>query len=122
MIKDERKILLIELEKIVGFQCYNGNIQNYGAYGEWEGEGREFRYPITFTDDEGKPKKIRTYYPFYLDDLLKNDVLLSGSYKFGANSLAIMSGINQSLEFLSKRYDIDFDVLEKAYQEKNNSE
>ncbi|MEW2839098.1 hypothetical protein, partial [Vibrio sp. JC34] len=46
MAKLTRKELLIKLEKIIGSSCYNGNIQNWGANGEWLGEGRSFRYPI----------------------------------------------------------------------------
>ncbi|WP_124552186.1 hypothetical protein [Methylophilus methylotrophus] len=45
---DPIKALLIELEKIVGNECYNGNIQNYGSWGELESEGRKFRYPVKF--------------------------------------------------------------------------
>ena len=45
MLSLERKNLLLTLETIIGSQCYNGNIQNYGPYGVWEGEGRGYRYP-----------------------------------------------------------------------------
>lgn len=37
--------LLVEMERIIGSECYNGNVQNYSAWGVWEGEGRSFRYP-----------------------------------------------------------------------------
>ncbi|MCF1459252.1 MAG: hypothetical protein LPH21_17420 [Shewanella sp.] len=42
---DPIKQLLIELEDIVGNECYNGYIQNYSSWGELESEGRSFRYP-----------------------------------------------------------------------------
>lgn len=29
--------LLIKMEQIIGNECYNGNIQNYGPGGVWEG-------------------------------------------------------------------------------------
>lgn len=41
--------LLTRMEAIIGSECYNSNIQNYGAWGVWEGEGRSFRYPVTYT-------------------------------------------------------------------------
>lgn len=40
--------LLVRMEAIIGQECYNGNIQNYSSLGEWDGEGRSFRYPVTF--------------------------------------------------------------------------
>jgi hypothetical protein len=39
--------LLVELERIIGNETYNGNIQNWGPGGEYYGEGREFRYPLS---------------------------------------------------------------------------
>ena len=41
------KELLIRIEKIIGSECYNANIQNYDPRGVWQGEGRSFRYPVT---------------------------------------------------------------------------
>jgi hypothetical protein len=52
-----RSLLLLELESIIGNECYNANIQNWGPNGVFEGEGREFRYPITFIDSDGKKDK-----------------------------------------------------------------
>jgi hypothetical protein len=43
---DPMKNLLVELEQIVGNECYNGNIQNYGSWGELESTGRRFRYVV----------------------------------------------------------------------------
>lgn len=80
-----RKALLIELESIIGNECYNANIQNWGPGGVFEGEGREFRYPITFRDEEGQKLKRRRVEPS-----LSNATLLGGYYAFGANELHIM--------------------------------
>ncbi len=42
----QRMRLLLELENIIGNECYNANIQNWGPNGVFEGDGREFRYPM----------------------------------------------------------------------------
>ncbi len=57
----KRAKLLAELEQIVGNNCYNGSIQNYGPYGVYEGAGRYFRYPLTVSDAEGNTKKVRSH-------------------------------------------------------------
>lgn len=49
-----KKKILSEMESIIGNRCYNGNIQNWGAGGEWLGEGREFRYSIIFLEKDSK--------------------------------------------------------------------
>ena len=54
---DPIKTLLIELERIVGNECYNGNIQNHGSWGVLEGVGRQFRYPIVFYKESGEEKR-----------------------------------------------------------------
>ena len=59
-LSEKRKRLLLELENLIGNECYNANIQNWGPHGVFEGEGREFRYPITFIDSEGKKDKRRS--------------------------------------------------------------
>ncbi len=41
----KRLALLREMEAIIGDECYNGNIQNWGPNGAFYGTGREFRYP-----------------------------------------------------------------------------
>jgi hypothetical protein len=53
-MNEKRKRLLIALEKIVGNEFYNANIQKYGPGGVFEGEGREYRYPISFIDREDR--------------------------------------------------------------------
>lgn len=47
VMSSDRKQLLIFLESLVD-TCWNDYIQNYGAGGFFEGEGRQFNYPIEF--------------------------------------------------------------------------
>lgn len=54
---DPLKNILIDIENIIGSECYNGNIQNYGSWGELESEGRSFRYPVKFYDGENEYKR-----------------------------------------------------------------
>src|SRR5574341_1984646 len=97
-ISSLRRKLLITFESVVGESCYNGNIQNYGPGGEWDGEGRSFRYPITFIGADRRGIKR-----WYTDDLNVPDaVLLNGHYKFGANELHIMYALNQILDMLEE--------------------
>jgi hypothetical protein len=60
-ISKTRMKVLLQLENIIGNECYNANIQNWGPNGVFEGEGREFRYPITFIDSRGN--KVKTKLP-----------------------------------------------------------
>lgn len=86
--------LLVRMEKIIGSECYNANIQNYGAGGMWEGEGRSFRYPLTFTRD-GEDEK-RSSAP---EDLAA-EALITGRYKFGANELGIFRALVRIVDML----------------------
>lgn len=59
-IAKKRLALIRDLDAIIGNECYNANIQNWGPNGTFYGTGREFRYPITFTDrDNGGELKRR---------------------------------------------------------------
>ncbi|MGD9924473.1 MAG: hypothetical protein AB7V13_23965 [Pseudorhodoplanes sp.] len=102
-LTEKRKKLLIELEAIIGNQCYNANIQNWGPGGVFEGEGREFRYPITFRDSGGAKVKAR-----YVDDASDADKIINGYYAFGANELHIMEGLELVLSRLEQKYNIKF--------------
>lgn len=93
--------MLIELEKLIGNQCYNANIQNWGPGGVFEGEGREFRYPITFRTSAGKKLKTNL-----VDDSLSLDTILGGYYAFGANELHIMVGLEALLQYLEKHFGL----------------
>ena len=95
---DPLKALLIELESIIGNQCYNGNIQNYGPFGEWEGEGRTFRYPVTFIL-KSKEDKTRS-----VSNSLTSDELMTGHYAFGANELHIFKALLKVIQHLENKY------------------
>jgi hypothetical protein len=91
--------LLVRMETIVGQECYNGNIQNYSSWGEWDGEGRSFRYPVTFVRrGEEEKRKSKT-----AD--LEHDELVTGHYKFGANELSIYRALMKIVNMLETEYD-----------------
>ena len=90
-----RTELLLVLEDLVGNACYNANMQNWGPHGAFEGEGREFRYPVTFVDTDGKKFKRRNAG----GDLAPN-VVITGHYAFGANELHIMKALDEVLVYL----------------------
>jgi hypothetical protein len=80
-ITKKRTRLLLELEKLVGDECYNANIQNWGPNGAFEGEGRSFTYPVTFLKD-GEKLKYR-----WRGQTLAPQEVMTGYYAFGANQL-----------------------------------
>lgn len=92
------KSLLIELEEIVGSECYNQNIQNYSSWGEFSGEGRGFRYPVTLvTNHEArKLKEIPMSTP--------GEELIAGHYSFGANELNIYRALFKVVKLLEEKY------------------
>ncbi|TVQ82263.1 MAG: hypothetical protein EA357_09900 [Micavibrio sp.] len=100
-VSARRKKLLIEMEHIIGNECYNASIQNWGPNGVFEGEGRDFRYPITFRNEDGEKLKKR-----YVDNSISTDQLMDGYYAFGANELHIMNGLNRVLSLLEEQYDL----------------
>lgn len=119
--------LLHEVEYILGNQCYNGNIQNYGAWGQWEGEGRSFRYPVRYYDEEDEIRKYSSKLPRKLDEnFKKKSVFLSeeemsdAHYAFGANHLYVFRGLKKILNYLEDRYAISFLELEKAIKSKED--
>ena len=98
----ERQRLILELEDIIGEECYNGNIQNWGPNGAFLGEGRSFRYPITFIDEDKKQIKRR-----YADLSLTSNVFQTGYYAFGANRLNIIRALDYVLRHLEEEYGLD---------------
>ena len=47
--------LICDLERIIGNECYNPN-----SFDGWTlEEGKDFRYPVTYTDSEGEEHKTR---------------------------------------------------------------
>lgn len=97
---DPIKSLLIELEQIVGNECYNGNIQNYGSWGELESEGRQFRYPVKFYAGS-EERKRRTVSPD-----IPSEELITGYYAFGANELNIYRALFKVVSHLREKYDL----------------
>jgi hypothetical protein len=100
-ISKKRLQLLITLENIVGNECYNGNIQNWGPGGVYEGEGREFRFPITFNTEDGTKIKRRS-----VDENLPASVVMTGRYKFGANELNIIRALNKVVSYLENNHGL----------------
>lgn len=92
-----KKELLVKMEYIIGNSCYNGNIQNWGPGGRFEGEGRDFRYPVTFYDEEGNKDKKRR-----VDGSMPIEKLRTGCYAFGANELHIFEALEKVLDMLQK--------------------
>lgn len=93
--------LLVRMEGIIGQECYNGNIQNYSSWGEWEGEGRSFRYPVTFIRN-GKEEKRRAHTAD-----IEHEELVTGYYKFGANELSIYRALVKILDMLEAEFGFE---------------
>ena len=92
--------ILVKMEALIGRECYNANIQNYSAWGEWDGEGRSFRYPITFYADGEERKGWR------VSADIKPEHLITGYYKFGANELNIFRALKKVIEMLQREYGL----------------
>jgi hypothetical protein len=101
-ISKKRVALLCELERIVGSECYNSKTQNWGPNGRFEGEGRFFRYPMTFTDQAGK--KIKPKRPY---DDLSAETKMSGRYTFGTNELGIMRALDKVVSYLEENHSLN---------------
>lgn len=99
--------LLIEMEAIIASECYNGNIQNYSSWGVWVGEGRFFRYPVTFSSPF--LDKRESHVPSHLP----TDSLVLGKYKFGANHLYIYKALINIVRHIEKKYEISLADLDK---------
>jgi hypothetical protein len=92
--------LLIRMEQIIGSECYNRHIQNYGPGGVRQGDGRRFRYPANFMEngellrDGTRPKDMPA------------EVLITGHYRFGANRLGIHSALLKIIDMLEADYGL----------------
>lgn len=100
-MSEKRKRLLLELEDIIGNECYNANIQNWGPHGVFEGEGREFRYPLTFIDGQGHKLKRKV-----VDGSIPSEVAVTGYYAFGANQLQIIRALDKVVTYLEKYHNL----------------
>lgn len=94
--------LLERMEKIIGSECYNGHIQNYGPGGVWEGEGRSFRYPVRFVRHDEREG-------FAHRKSLEAEELVTGYYKFGANELSIYRALVHVVDMLEAEYGLKID-------------
>ena len=102
-LSNARRKLLVRMESMLGSECYNANIQNYGPGGVREAEGRSFRYPLTVRAKDGSKAKIReTSVPASVP----SDTLLSGYYAFGANQLDVMASLNRILDYLERHHGL----------------
>jgi hypothetical protein len=97
-----RAKLLTELAEMIGGYCYNGNIQNYGSHGMYEGEGRSFQYGLTIVDRDGEKTKFK--YPTAAE--ISPDTLISGHFKFGANQLNIINALDRVLRKLEDEHGL----------------
>lgn len=100
-ITKKRAKLLADLEYLIGSNCFNASIQNWGPGGVFEGEGRDFRYPLTVIDNEGAKRKTR-----YKADPDAPTELITGYYAFGANQLQIMMALDDVVRHLEQNYDL----------------
>jgi hypothetical protein len=100
-ISADRMRLLLALEDIIGNECYHPKIQNWGSHGVFEGEGREFRYPISFIDGQGNKLKRK-----HVDLGIPPDTAITGHYAFGANQLKIIRALDQVVSYLERHSNL----------------
>ena len=103
--------VIADLEHIIGSECYNPN-----SYDGWNDiEGCDFRYPISFPIGDGEYLKTRVNIneTTLIDkkNITPNNMKYI-KYKFGSNELFIGLGIIKTLEYLEKRYNLNFNELE----------
>jgi hypothetical protein len=93
--------LLIKMEQIIGSECYNSNMRNYGPGGIWESEGRSFRYPVKFLDKG----EVRKHHKIPAD--IAPHVLLTGCYQFGSNELSIFRALSKIVDMIEQDYGVN---------------
>lgn len=112
--------VVADLEYCIGSECYNPN-----SYDGWNDiSGCEFRYPVMVpVEDEEEGTSFikirdRINQSWYLTEKDINPTSMSYmKYKFGSNELFVGMGIKKVLRYLEKRYGLDFNELERKYQE-----
>jgi hypothetical protein len=100
-VSEKKKALLVKLESLVGNECYNASIKNWGPHGSRFHDGREYRYAVTFVDQDGN--KTKTKNP---DKSLSADIFMTGSYVFGANQLMIMRALDKVITYLEDNHGL----------------
>ncbi len=105
--------VIADLEYLIGSECYNPN-----SYDGWNDiDGCDFRYPISIPNSNGEYSKIRcNINEAHFIDIqdINVDMIKYMKYKFGSNELFIGNGLIKALEYLEKRYDLDFSELERS--------
>ncbi|MCQ4254569.1 hypothetical protein [Stutzerimonas stutzeri] len=108
-LSETKRQLLLQMESILGNECYNAHIQNYGPNGVREAAGRSFRYPITLRSSDGsKIKTSESIIPATVSD----EMIRSGYYAFGANQLDVMAALEKILQHLEENHGLVLDVKE----------
>lgn len=92
--EQELQETLFEMEEAIVSHCYNGNIQNYAAFGKKLKQGRNFSYPITYNTFEGSTLKHDRSNSVNSDAYFE-----TGRYVFGANQLFIMKALRKICEW-----------------------
>lgn len=108
-LTDENIRLIRELELLVGCQCYNPNSLN----GYTLEEGRQFRYPVWYTNKEGDDRPTKGEITN-----IDADGIDTIRYKFGSNHLYIGSALKHVLDHLERTYGLDFNKLAKKKKAK----
>lgn len=99
-MSQERAELIAKLEDIAAEWVYN-NRNNYG-------KGGFYHYPVAYKDPRYNNALFdgKDWYP------ITPSTVASLRYEFGANKYFIGNALDSILDYLEKRYDIDFDALE----------
>ncbi len=119
MVVDKKMIRLIcDLEFKIGNHTYNPN-----SYDGWTGdEGCSYKYPVNYcaTKEEKKSQKLKKSKDQI--EVIPPECIETMKYTFGSNHLYIGDGIVDALEYIEKRYGIDFNKLEKKRIEKKKND
>ena len=110
--------LVCNLEFLIGECCENNN--SYNAY--TDEYGCVFRYPVwvlrtDIVEENGCEKEVDNSFKTSLNladlsNVVSIDDVRNIFYKFGSNELNIGIGLISVLEFLEKRYGLNFNELE----------
>lgn len=111
VIDNDMTEIICDLEYLIGSETYNPN-----SYDGWNCiEGCSFRYPVNFCKNEEDFENETLTKTKSKIKYIDSDCINTMKYKFGSNHLYIGCGIVKVLEFLEKRYHLDFNQLEKKY-------
>lgn len=113
-LKKELVPVLADMEYLIGKECYNPN--SYDGWNDVEGCG--FRYPVTmWFPARDRFLKFKDNINGILDIYENEEELIEAvtymKYRFGSNELFIGRGLQNILEYIENRYDLDFAELER---------